>query len=190
IVKSFSTSLWSGGSTTQLAIYPPQAVYANRDFIWRISSATVEDEFSTFTPLPDYNRIISVISGKVRLQHLDREVLVSRGMTHFFDGGESTECFGRCTDFNLMMKKGLCQGSMDFVTIHCSKPVALHSNDAMATGAHCTCAVFALDESISISFGGSITRCPSQSLALLENCTDVLLTAEKSANAFVCFIYC
>ena len=48
----FVTTTWSGGKTTQLAIAPDGASYAERAFLWRISSATVELEASDFTPLP------------------------------------------------------------------------------------------------------------------------------------------
>ena len=37
---------WSGGITTQLAIWPEGADYGARKFDWRISSAVVEDEES------------------------------------------------------------------------------------------------------------------------------------------------
>ena len=50
------TTQWSGGATTQLAIAPKGAVYADRDFLWRLSSATVELDESDFTPLPAYDR--------------------------------------------------------------------------------------------------------------------------------------
>lgn len=46
------TSTWSGGTTTQLAIYPEDADYGKRNFTWRLSSATVEAEESVFTSLP------------------------------------------------------------------------------------------------------------------------------------------
>ena len=42
--EDFVTSKWSGGSTTELYIYPPQAVYREGNFKCRISSATVEVE--------------------------------------------------------------------------------------------------------------------------------------------------
>ena len=35
----YIVSQWSGGTTTQVAIAPEGAVYADRDFLWRISSA-------------------------------------------------------------------------------------------------------------------------------------------------------
>ena len=52
----YITTAWSGGTTTQLAIAPEGAVYADRKFLWRLSSAQVELEHSDFTPLPDYDR--------------------------------------------------------------------------------------------------------------------------------------
>ena len=37
----YIVSVWSGGTTTQIAIAPEGARYAERDFLWRVSSATV-----------------------------------------------------------------------------------------------------------------------------------------------------
>ena len=38
--------------------------YQSRDFLWRLSSATVELEESTFTSLPDFDRIIPTLKGR------------------------------------------------------------------------------------------------------------------------------
>ena len=43
------------------------AVYADRDFLWRLSSATVELDESDFTPLPAYDRVISTLRGDMVL---------------------------------------------------------------------------------------------------------------------------
>lgn len=58
--EDFVTSKWSGGSTTELYIYPPQAVYREGNFKCRISSATVEVEKSDFTSLPGVKRYLSI----------------------------------------------------------------------------------------------------------------------------------
>lgn len=104
---------WSGGTTTQLAIAPAGAVYANRDFLWRISSATVELDESEFTALPDYNRLISTLKGEIEIAHNGGERLrLMPCSVHAFDGGDDTRSWGQCTDFNLMMRKGRCEGGM------------------------------------------------------------------------------
>ena len=61
--SEYSTSAWSGGTTTELGIGPEGSRYADREFLWRISSATVDLEESTFTALPDYDRIIMTLEG-------------------------------------------------------------------------------------------------------------------------------
>lgn len=110
--EDYVTTLWSGGTTTQLAIAPEGAVYADRDFLWRFSSAGVELEHSDFTPLPDYVRLISVLRGELDMKvgegerfHLEPLTLCS------FDGGVPVESWGKCTDYNLMLRKGQAQGS-------------------------------------------------------------------------------
>lgn len=107
----YLTTDWSGGTTTQLAISPEGAVYADRDFLWRLSSAKVELDHSDFTPLPDYNRLISVLKGDLAMKIGAGERFALAPLTvRSFDGGVPVESWGRCTDFNLMVRKGACQG--------------------------------------------------------------------------------
>ena len=73
--SDYITTKWSGGLTTQLGIAPASAVYADRDFLWRLSSATVEDAESDFTALPDYERLISTLEGAIELNHNGGEKL-------------------------------------------------------------------------------------------------------------------
>lgn len=109
----YTVSRWSGGATTQIAIMPPDAAYQDRDFLWRVSSATVEDGESEFTPLPDYNRWILLLDGAIDLTHGGGGPLrLEPYEPHAFDGGEHTRSRGRCTDFNLMLRKGKCAGTL------------------------------------------------------------------------------
>lgn len=109
----YTVSRWSGGTTTQIAISPPDAEYANRDFRWRISSATVELEESDFTPLPDYDRLIAPLRGEMTLTHGGGAPIALKPIqVHAFDGGADTHSVGCCTDFNLMLRKGACTGRM------------------------------------------------------------------------------
>ena len=122
----YVTTAWSGGTTTQLAIEPAGARYADRDFLWRISSAKVELEESDFTALPDYRRFISTLRGDMTLSHNGGPELKLRpGDIHCFDGGDRTHSWGRCTDFNLMLRKGAAEGSMTALRVEgtaCFRP--------------------------------------------------------------------
>ena len=97
--SDYITTKWSGGLTTQLGIAPAGAVYADRDFLWRLSSATVEDAESDFTALPDYERLISTLEGTIELNHNGGEKLTLNPYeVHRFDGGDDTHSWGRCRD--------------------------------------------------------------------------------------------
>lgn len=109
----FVVSRWSGGFTTQLWIAPEGAVYGDRDFLWRVSSASVELDFSDFTPLADYHRWITTLDGSITLTHDGgAPIRLSPYDIHDFDGAAATSCLGRCRDFNLMLRKGQCRGAV------------------------------------------------------------------------------
>lgn len=111
--EEFLSTGWDGGITRQIAIGPEHAVYAERNFLWRISSASVELEESDFTPLPAYERYISVLNGRMELNHESGEAkILMPGEIYKFDGGRHTHSKGTCTDFNLMLRKGACTGSL------------------------------------------------------------------------------
>lgn len=105
--EELSTSSWNGGTTTQLAIYPENASYAERNFKWRISTATVEIEESTFTSLPNITRIIMPLKGQMHLIHEGhRETLLHPFEQDTFMGDWNTKCYGKASDFNLMITEG------------------------------------------------------------------------------------
>ena len=115
--SDYVTTRWSGGTTTQLAIAPEGAVYADRDFLWRLSSATVELDHSDFTPLPDYDRFLSVLEGEIQLKIDAREPFpLVPGELVAFDGGAPVESWGKCVDFNLMVRKGKVRGMVDILS--------------------------------------------------------------------------
>ena len=60
--SEMSISQWAGGSTTQLAIYPPHSSVAAQDFLWRFSSATVEQS-GAFTRFPQHQRLLALRQG-------------------------------------------------------------------------------------------------------------------------------
>lgn len=109
----FRTSSWSGGTTTELYLYPEDGSYANRDFLFRISSATVELEESDFTALPGVERYITPLEGSFVLTHPGSSpvILPPLGLPYRFWGDVPTHCVGRATDFNLMLKG--CDGVME-----------------------------------------------------------------------------
>ena len=154
--EDYVTTTWSGGTTTQLAIAPEGAVYADRDFLWRLSSAKVELERSDFTPLPDYNRLISVLHGELEMKIGDGARFGLEPFTlRSFDGGVPVESWGKCTDYNLMVRKDKCQGIAqsvalsDGATCRWTAPLA-----APQEGTACTLALYCVQGGVSLPQAG------------------------------------
>ncbi len=113
--EDFSVGKWSGGTTTQLAIYPKKSSYLERNFVWRLSSATVDTEESDFTRLPDYDRVLMVLKGETVLSYEGERVVRLKELEQDrFDGAWKTKSFGKITDFNLMVRKGN-EGYLDVI---------------------------------------------------------------------------
>jgi len=101
------------------------AIYSERNFDWRISTATVEVEHSTFSKLEGYTRFITTLDGSMLLQHKDHH---NKKLEPFeidrFDGGWETESFGCVTDFNLMVKHGI---QAEMLSLDCSEGDTIES---------------------------------------------------------------
>ena len=106
--EEYRLSNWSGGTTTQLLIWPQNADYQSKDFSFRISSATVELEESVFTHLPKVHRFLSILDGELQLnvKHDSEEnVLTLKEKEIFeFEGDWEVKSKGQVRDFNLMLK--------------------------------------------------------------------------------------
>lgn len=104
--SNFSKTIpWAKGTSQELFIYPPTADFQERDFLFRISLATVEAESSEFTPLPGIQRTLMLLKGRHTLIHKDQH---AKQLLPFdqdtFEGSWQTSSEGRATNFNLMCR--------------------------------------------------------------------------------------
>ncbi len=107
-------SLWAGGSSSQIAIWPESADYAKRDFLYRISTAIADtDEWSSYTALPGVTRHLLMLDGTAELHHEGHYDVWMKPYepVETFDGGWNSRAKGKVRDFNLMCKGG-CKGRM------------------------------------------------------------------------------
>lgn len=149
--EEYLTTLWSGGTTTQMAIAPEGAVYADRDFLWRFSSARVELEYSNFTALPDYNRLISILSGELDMKIDQGERFKLDPLTICsFDGGVPVESWGQCTDFNLMLRKGKAAGSTQSLKLSAGTAVWTPAVPAPKPYPNCTLAIYCVTGDVAV----------------------------------------
>ncbi len=115
--NEFERNRWSGGVTTELAIWPEEANYPAGPFTWRLSTARVEAEETLFTALPGKKRVLMLLDGAIRLEHENHHsVDLEPYQMDTFAGDWKTRSFGKGTDFNLMMDD-TCFGELMHLTI-------------------------------------------------------------------------
>lgn len=110
----FNTSKWSGGSSTQLWIYPKGSSLEARDFAFRLSSAQVESS-GPFSDFSGYDRLLILLQGRMELTFRPSgqiKALAPDSEALHFDGG--TEVYaellsGSVTDFNLFVPNGIAK---------------------------------------------------------------------------------
>jgi environmental stress-induced protein Ves len=149
------TSTWNGGTTTEIAIYPKNAVYRRRGFVWRISSACVESEESEFTALPGIWRLIMVLEGDMTLEHEHHHsVRLAPFQQDAFAGDWMTRSRGRARDFNIMLS-GACTGQMQAVSVQeqSSLAIPVETVQTCGKGKKAVLVVYGVDGTIVASVG-------------------------------------
>ena len=115
--KSYKTAKWSGGTTTELYIFPEDSSYSKRDFLFRISSAKIETEKSVFTKLPNISRKIMVLEDHLKLEHKNHhQCVLNQFSKDSFSGDWETISFGKAKDFNLMTTSD-CTGDLEHIRL-------------------------------------------------------------------------
>jgi environmental stress-induced protein Ves len=98
---------WSGGTTTQLYIYPPTSDFSKKEFDYRISTASVQLEDSTFTPFPNYERKLMIIEGVLDLFHDGHYAIQLHPFDQdAFSGDWISHSKGKVIDLNVIFKPG------------------------------------------------------------------------------------
>lgn len=104
--EDYKASKWSGGDTTEIFIYPEDSTLEDRNFIFRISTATSPENKSIFSDFSGYYRYITTLDNKLKIIHNDEEKVLSPYKIFYFDGKDEAYSASSVTDFNLILKKG------------------------------------------------------------------------------------
>ncbi len=103
VESEFESRDWSGGSTRELFIFPICSSYAERNFQFRLSNASLESEASQFTSLPGVSRKLLLLDGSLQLKYEnEKPATLIKGECIAFDGGKDMRSMGRGEDINVM----------------------------------------------------------------------------------------
>lgn len=108
--KDYIVNNWSGGSTTQMCIFPVNSTLSERNFLWRISSASFTSTSSKFSDFSGYQRYLLALEGRLSVTHngLYKKDLKPYEVEYFLGSWDtdSTNSLD-CRDFNFIVKEGL-----------------------------------------------------------------------------------
>ena len=177
---NFNTSLWQGGKTTELLILPKDSSYKERNFVARLSSATIETSSSEFTILDGIKRFITPITHPFLLESdIKKTFLLKPFEVYEFQGDEKTYSYGMSQDFNLMLKMEKADGWMK--TIEDKKEIIVDMENETLLWFFSPCA------SIDLKLNEYSKTMEAYSLLLIKDCKEKILTIQLSKIAPLIF---
>ena len=176
------TSRWSGGTTTQLFIYPEEADYKKQNFKFRISSAKVEVEESVFTKLNGIQRHLIILDGELDIEHKNQHSKhLNTFDTDYFSGSWETKAIGCVIDFNLMLSSEM-KGTLEHVHLDDQQSYCINSDGYQFIGLYLWNGSICLDDSDLQMYKGDfmlfdLNECDTiPKLRALESDTTIILS--------------
>lgn len=138
--SELDASKWKNGITYQYYIFPNNANYQNKDFLFRISSATIDNIPSEFTNFIGYYRYLAMLDNNLDLKINNREVHLEPNQLIEFKSEDSVVSYSKGNDFNLMIKediqdynividKGFFVLKDDFIILYALNNSTIHVNN-------------------------------------------------------------
>lgn len=128
-------SVWDGGKTYEYFIYPPEATYAKRDFLFRVSAASIEKVPSHFTRFENYQRFLVMLDNDLHIQRNSKKEHYKKDEIFSFDSNDEIISQTLGNDFNLMISKekviaNVCfadnlSSSHDFIFVYATQNVKI-----------------------------------------------------------------
>lgn len=169
--NDFIKTNWGGGITSQIAIFPENTSCKTQDFIWRVSSASVEEKETDFTIYPRYYRLIGPLDESLELQHENGEkTVLYPGDIYAFDGNEKIHSRGICRDINVMFRKDSAEGTLQFLELAVGSELRI-SAPLLPTVAlsDCFMGVYCFSGTCSVEYSGDESKKLSEGTFLLLN---------------------
>lgn len=103
--KDCTASIWSGGLTSEYMIYPETANYSDRDFVFRISSATIEKVPSEFTKFKGYHRYLVMLDNSLHIKVNKEKKIYEKYEIMEFNSDDDVTSYTKGIDFNWMVSE-------------------------------------------------------------------------------------
>jgi len=111
--KDSKASIWSGGLTYEYMIYPETANYADRDFIFRISSATIEQVPSEFTKFKGFHRYLFMLDNSLDIEVNKEKKVYEKYEIMEFNSDDEVTSYTKGIDFNWMVSEKISHHKLE-----------------------------------------------------------------------------
>jgi len=103
--KNTKATIWSGGLTYEYMIYPETANYSERNFVFRISSATIDKVPSEFTKFKGYHRYLVMLDNGLDIEVNKEKKSYEKYQIMEFNSDDEVTSYTKGTDFNWMVSE-------------------------------------------------------------------------------------
>jgi len=102
--KNLTPAVWDGGKTFEYYLSPIDAKYSERNFDFRISSATIEKTPSNFTQFDHFHRYLVMLDNELKINRNELNESYQRATLFEFPSSDKIVSFSLGNDFNWMVK--------------------------------------------------------------------------------------
>jgi len=117
--NNISPNRWDGGLTFEYFIFPVGSVYSNRNFDFRISSATIDKIPSNFTKFEGYQRYLVMLDNDLQLERNGINEAYQKHEIFEFISSDEVTSFSKGSDFNLMLHSKFCKHRTQLINENC-----------------------------------------------------------------------
>ena len=111
--KDCTAAIWSGGLTYEYLIYPETANYSDRDFTFRISSATIEKVPSEFTKFKGYHRYLVMLDNGLDIEVNKEKKVYKKYEIMEFNSDDEVTSYTNGMDFNWMLSEKISRHKLE-----------------------------------------------------------------------------
>jgi|SRR5690606_30035297 len=105
--NTIKANSWDGGKTYEYFIYPPKSNYSERNFLFRVSTASIEKQPSRFTKFENFNRFLMMLDNDLNIQRNGVEEYYSNQEIFSFDSNDEIISYSKGSDFNLIVHQSI-----------------------------------------------------------------------------------
>lgn len=111
-IQDLRPSVWDGGETFEYFIFPEGAEYSKRNFLFRISSASIKKIPSDFTRFENFKRYLVMLDNRLEIVRNGKSETYAEDEVFEFDSNDKIVSASPGNDFNLMVSKTIGYSSV------------------------------------------------------------------------------